>query len=116
MQLSKLDAELLDLALDDYYGLGEVRDAAKQLMPDAESEAVVAMCKERLLAYVQTGLAEIFVERMTRDEFRLVPPEEVASTLNSDSSWATPTGDVEVVAMLSTKRAEQLLFTGGRNA
>jgi hypothetical protein len=111
MRLSALQAEVLDLGIDDYYGLYEVVWMFRTLFPDKQEQELETMAQNAVRDLLQMGLIQLYYYD-GRSNSNLIASEEIEEVLSKAQSWQPSALGTTGVWYAATEKGEQRYYRG----
>lgn len=110
MKLTALHREILDLAVEDYYGLWEIEDVVARGLPEPEIARAREVSRSLMLELADGGLIEFYLGTRFAGEERPLAVDEMPDFLVVDRYWdaAGPTSEPHVRIGATKKGEEQL--------
>ena len=108
MKLSKLEAYLLDEAIDDAYGFWEMV-AENNRLEELEITCTKQEIRETLMGFVERGLMKVVKGDLGKSKFRELETEDALKAMEKDENWLWPPNLKDVYALYTTEKGEGLI-------
>ena len=109
--LGKDARALLDLVVDDSYGLWEVGERLKQMHPDITVAEVIRLAQTTAMQLLQGGLVSVWSQASPGSEESPLAAEEAKAQLGERENWEWPSTSRPMVRLLATEAGEHAYFS-----
>lgn len=92
MAIPDVDRDILELAVEDLYGLWELVWRAKRRYPETSDSDVRAIVQDSVRRLLGEGLISLY-RRAAEDNFAAVSPRSAESILTDPRNWDEPRSD-----------------------
>jgi hypothetical protein len=110
MKLTEIHRIILDLLVEDSYGLWEIAGRVDDLFPGSSGSEAAELARTAVEDLVDAGLASVWYQPDLSGAEELVPPARISEELGNPVNWACPRDDRVNVRILATEPGEQAYY------
>ena len=110
MSLSRIQHQLLELAVEDYYGFWEIIWRVRNLLPNSTASQLSEIAATALRDLLSRGWVALYRQVLDTGERTPIEPSEVEAVLADPRSWAEPTSDLTPIVFGATEEGERAYY------
>jgi hypothetical protein len=112
MTLTTVHRAILDLLVEDSYGLWEIVWRLQDLFPERSTAEVTSAAREGVQELLDAGLISVWRLQEVGGEELPVPEGEIGSELAKESNWIGPQDNGSQIRILATEAGERAYYAG----
>jgi hypothetical protein len=110
MKLSTPQRKILEMCVEDVYGLWEILWGLQELFPDSTPAELRDTAESALKELLAKGWICLFRRRGAAGEEVVLQPEEAGPAISEQRNWDEPTIDAEQIVVGATAVGEQAYY------
>jgi hypothetical protein len=110
MKLTEIHGMILDLLVEDSYGLWEIVGRFNDLFPESSESEVAELARTAVEDLVDAGLVSVWFQPELSGAEELVPPARISEELRDPINWACPPDNHVNVRILATDLGVQAYY------
>lgn len=114
INISPYELKLLELSVEDFYGLWEIIWTFRQLSPDRSESELVSIARDSLKNLFGRGWVRIFSRIGAAGDVTPLQSDEVEDILSECKNWEEPTIDSVQIVIGATPEGERAYHTSKR--
>lgn len=113
MSPSTIQFEILETAVEDFYGLWEVVWGLHNLLPDSGESGLRSVAEREIRELLAKGWVSLFRRNGAEGEERPLPPDEVESAVLDQKNWEEPKANSMQILIGATEEGERVYYSWG---